>query len=334
VYFGRIKDSQTGRSVTDSVYFVLTDKSTGLSFPFTNDKPGHFRSPDVGTAIKEIGEQVDANGFVITVNVAGYKRATITRMPRKAQGPVELDVRLEPVVSGDVKAAGLSGAAAPWTWIILIGSLVPYALTWNVAGGGEWRFTMHTYPLYLTASMTAVVFCWQRAKELWRQPSWHGMAISRSSALRWIGGAAVIAAVIATYMSLPWFVVRETIAAGTDVSVETGGRDATFFGAGAGWSEPYTDGLTFRVSCTDRAVVRIPLPRQRDYQVVLRLDPVAPDRQPATPAVPVSVLDDQRLNAAGLHTETEPRKLRVPHEHVPTLGGRSRIYGPLGKLWH
>jgi len=163
--------------------------------------------------------------------------------------------------------------------LILIGSLVPYALTWNVAGGGEWRFTMHTYPLYLTASMTAVVFCWQRAKELWRQPSWHGMAISRSSALRWIGGAAVIAAVIATYMSLPWFVVRETIAAGTDVSVETGGRDATFFGAGAGWSEPYTDGLTFRVSCTDRAVVRIPLPRQRDYQVVLRLDPVAPDRQ-------------------------------------------------------
>ena len=124
VYFGRIKDSQTGRSVTDSVYFVLTDKSTGLSFPFTNDKPGHYRSPDVGTAIKEIGEQVDANAFVITVNVAGYKRATITRMPRKAQGPVELDVRLEPAVSGDVSAAGLGGAAAPWTWIVLIGSLM------------------------------------------------------------------------------------------------------------------------------------------------------------------------------------------------------------------
>ena len=48
VYFGRIKDSQSGRSVTDSVYFVLTDKSTGLSFPFTNDKPGHFRTPTSG----------------------------------------------------------------------------------------------------------------------------------------------------------------------------------------------------------------------------------------------------------------------------------------------
>ena len=127
VYYGRIKDSQTGRSITDSVYFVLTDKATGLSFPFVNDKPGHFRSPDVGTAIKEIGEQIDVNAFEVTVNVAGYKRATITRMPRKAQGAIELDVRLEPVVSGDVLAAGLGPADAPpytKTWMILLGSVV------------------------------------------------------------------------------------------------------------------------------------------------------------------------------------------------------------------
>ena len=75
----------------------------------------------------------------------------------------------------------------------------------------------------------------------------------------------------------PGFVVRETIAAGSDISVETGGRDAMFFGEG--WSQPYTDGPTFRVSRADRAVVRIPLPERRPYQVVLRLDPVAPDRQ-------------------------------------------------------
>ena len=127
VYFGRIKDSQTGRSVTDSVYFLLTDKSTGLSFPFVNDKPGHFRSPDVGTAIKEIGEQVDVNAFEVTVNVAGYKRATITRLPRKAQGAIELDVRLDPVVSGEVLAAGLGPAeASPSTrpWMIPLGCFV------------------------------------------------------------------------------------------------------------------------------------------------------------------------------------------------------------------
>jgi hypothetical protein len=131
VYFGRIKDSQTGRSVTDSVYFLLTDKATGLSFPFVNDKPGHFRSPDVGTAIKEIGEQIDVNSFAITVNVAGYKRATITRMPRKAQGAIELDVRLEPVISGDVQAAGLGasdGQPSTTTGIILIGCLAAWVI--------------------------------------------------------------------------------------------------------------------------------------------------------------------------------------------------------------
>jgi hypothetical protein len=131
VYFGRIKDSQTGRSVTDSVYFLLTDKATGLSFPFTNDKPGHFRTPDVGTAIKEIGEQIDVSSFVITVNVAGYKRATITRMPRKAQGAIELDVKLEPVVSAEVLAAGLgSSDTQPYTkaGIILIGCLAAWVI--------------------------------------------------------------------------------------------------------------------------------------------------------------------------------------------------------------
>ena len=138
VYYGRIKDSQTGRSVTDSVYFVLTDKSTGLSFPFTNDKPGHFRSPDVGTAIKEIGEQVNASAFVIDINVGGYKKATITRMPRKARGTVELDVRLEPVVSGDVSAAGLSpDGAPPYTWIVLVGSLVLLVIVSRVRRSGR-----------------------------------------------------------------------------------------------------------------------------------------------------------------------------------------------------
>ena len=142
VYYGRIKDSQTGRSITDSVYFVLTDKSTGLSFPFTNDKPGHYRSPDVGTAIKEIGEQVDANAFEISVNVGGYKRATIARMPRKAQGTVEIEVRLEPVVSDNVSTAGLSSAnLPPWTWIILIGSLALFVIVRTVRTSSRSRTT-------------------------------------------------------------------------------------------------------------------------------------------------------------------------------------------------
>jgi hypothetical protein len=144
VYFGRIKNSQTGRSVTDSVYFVLTDKTTGLSFPFTNDKPGHFRSPDIGAGIKEIGEQVDATAFEITVNAGGYKRATITRMPRKAQGTIELDVRLDPVFSGNVSAAGLNAADAPpytRTGIALIASLLLFFIVRAVRTSSRRRTT-------------------------------------------------------------------------------------------------------------------------------------------------------------------------------------------------
>ena len=141
VYYGRIKDGQTGRSVTDSVYFVLTDKATGLSFPFTNDKPGHFRTPDIGAAIKEIGEKVDAKAFEVTVNVAGYKRTTITRLPRKSEGTVELDVRLEPVASDDVSAAGLNaGGAPPYVWMVLIG-LIALSIIVKWARTGRHRTT-------------------------------------------------------------------------------------------------------------------------------------------------------------------------------------------------
>lgn len=160
--------------------------------------------------------------------------------------------------------------------VILIGSLVPYALTWNVAGGGEWRFTMHTYPLYLLASMSGAVFAWRTATMLWQRPrpQWR---LRSPVVIRWVGAAVVVAGLIVAYRELPWFVVRERIAAGTDVSVETGSRDSVFFCDG--WSAPYADGPTFRLSIAERSVIQIPLPSRRSYQVVLRLDPVAPDRQ-------------------------------------------------------
>ena len=40
--------------------------------------------------------------------------------------------------------------------MMLILSLVPYAFTWHIAGGGEWRFTLLAYPIYLIASALAI----------------------------------------------------------------------------------------------------------------------------------------------------------------------------------
>lgn len=40
--------------------------------------------------------------------------------------------------------------------VLLVTSLLPYAFTWRIPGGAEWRFTMHVYPLYLLAAALAV----------------------------------------------------------------------------------------------------------------------------------------------------------------------------------
>jgi Dolichyl-phosphate-mannose-protein mannosyltransferase/PA14 domain len=40
--------------------------------------------------------------------------------------------------------------------VLLIASLVPYAFTWHIPGGDEYRFTLHAYPIYLIAAMLAI----------------------------------------------------------------------------------------------------------------------------------------------------------------------------------
>ena len=131
VYFGRIKDKRTGRSVTDEAIFLIKDRATGLSFPFTNDKPGHYRSPDIGAAIKEIGEKVDVNAFEVELQVVGYQRATATRVPRKAHGNIQLDFALEPLAPDAVSAAGLNASDGPpytRTVIVLLGSIALFLI--------------------------------------------------------------------------------------------------------------------------------------------------------------------------------------------------------------
>jgi hypothetical protein len=39
---------------------------------------------------------------------------------------------------------------------VLFTALLPYAFTWNVPGGAEWRFTLVAYPFYLLAAALAL----------------------------------------------------------------------------------------------------------------------------------------------------------------------------------
>jgi hypothetical protein len=45
--------------------------------------------------------------------------------------------------------------------VVMATSLLPYAFTWKIPGGSEWRFTMVAYPFYLVAALLPLV-AWGR----------------------------------------------------------------------------------------------------------------------------------------------------------------------------
>jgi hypothetical protein len=111
VYFGRIKDKKTGKLIRDRAFLTIFDNATGLSFPFMNDSVAHYRSPDVGAAVKEMGGvKIDPKNLEIQLMVAGYKDIRITTMPRANHGAVEMNFEMEP--TGTAAAQPSSEAAS------------------------------------------------------------------------------------------------------------------------------------------------------------------------------------------------------------------------------
>lgn len=114
VYFGTIRDRTTGRPL-DFVDVTIFASSLGMTFPFSNDRPGHYRSPDIGLAIKDVGEKVDPKQIEIVVYIEGYKEARRS-VPRKTQGIIEVDFLMDKagsVLSDHVSEERLS-AARSW----------------------------------------------------------------------------------------------------------------------------------------------------------------------------------------------------------------------------
>ena len=153
--------------------------------------------------------------------------------------------------------------------LILFTSLVPYALTWSVGGGGEWRFTQHVYPIYLVFACTAIagtvsvlreVLQRRRAIHVTRQQATRAAALATAALLAW-----------AAFMFSPLLVAREALAAGDPISITAGERDAWFFGDT--WSDPIDYGnVAVRVAEAEVASIRLPL-ADSAYVMTLRIDP-------------------------------------------------------------
>ena len=116
VYFARVKDARTGRPIQKAPYVTIVNPFTGIVIPFQGDGPGHFRSPDIGAAIKEVSSQpIDTKQLEIVVTAAGYHTIKLANIPRQAKGTVELSVRMEPREDGDKTGASTSTAAPSQT---------------------------------------------------------------------------------------------------------------------------------------------------------------------------------------------------------------------------
>ena len=99
-YFGHLKD--TDGKVLDNAVVTVVAKNVNTKFPFRNDSPGHFRSPDIGKAIKGLGKSVDPSQIEIVVLKKGYVMAAPVPLPNKAEGgigPLEIVMKPAPPVA-------------------------------------------------------------------------------------------------------------------------------------------------------------------------------------------------------------------------------------------
>src|SRR5262245_8910622 len=114
VYFARVKDARTGRPIAKPPYVTIVDPYSGIILPFAGDGPGHFRSPDVGAAIKEVTTHpIDTRQLEIVVTASGYRTVKVGHVPRQTKGVIELDVRMEAKDGSSIAYAGPSQSAPP-----------------------------------------------------------------------------------------------------------------------------------------------------------------------------------------------------------------------------
>ncbi len=116
VYFGTIADRQSGRPL-DFADVTVSAATLEMTFPFSNDRPGHYRSPDIGVGIKAAGELVDTGDLEIVCYVEGYKPARRS-VPRRRSGTIEVSFLMEK----DGPPGVVNAAEGP----------VPHARSWRV----------------------------------------------------------------------------------------------------------------------------------------------------------------------------------------------------------
>ena len=234
-----------------------------------------------------------------------------------------------PGLGGVLKWVAVVGLFA-WLWqplgrfllVMGVSSVAPYMLTWALPGGGEWRFTMHVYALYLLAAVMVIrqAGAWLRAMVGVGPRAWVTVA-GRPRRIA-VGIASLVAlvtgAMTARYWS-PYLVVRESLLAGESTSVAAAPDDQVFFTRG--WTGLFTGGAVIaRFAEAERAVLKVPLPEARPYQLVLRMDGI-PGIEPP-PRVRVFANGQQ---IGELDVVWRPERVASHSLTIPVGGPRGRV---------
>lgn len=128
VYFGQIKDPQ-GMPLSNVELAVETTSRYMYEIQFDQDRPGHYRSPDVGALYKEALQKVEPAIITITARKYGYKDVT-RRVPLRSSGVLRVDFTMEPGDGAAVESTAAGVAAGPISsdTIFLIGGLLAVGL--------------------------------------------------------------------------------------------------------------------------------------------------------------------------------------------------------------
>ena len=152
--------------------------------------------------------------------------------------------------------------------VVFLCSIVPYAWTWNIAGGGEWRFTLPAYPLFLISAAVAVESALRMSTGLL------GSGTRRRSVLalaRYVGTAALLFTLgLWAPRWLDWLRVGEEVKLGRPAFIEPGSRARFFFDSGWAWATPEGKAASATMQESE-ARLRLPIPAGMGARVVMRL---------------------------------------------------------------
>jgi hypothetical protein len=110
-YFGLIRDS-AGKPLDHLEVWIQTSIQV---FSFSNDSPGHFRSPDVGTYFKDTGEVLDPSSIKIMVSKPGYEQVW-RDVPKKSEGAIQMNIVL--LRTGETAPVAGGGPFGGRGWIV------------------------------------------------------------------------------------------------------------------------------------------------------------------------------------------------------------------------